>query len=384
MHPIVSHQIVDYTKRNFFQNYFFWFIPQGKRKRTIFCYICPKIIQMIRSYSDYPLQKHNTFGINATTRHYFEFTETEDLIGFLETTSEWKNLQLLILGQGSNLLFTSDFQGLILNPNIPGIRITHENRNNIWIEAGAGVVWDDLVEYAVFNGWGGIENLSLIPGKVGSAAVQNIGAYGMEIQNQIESVTGYNLDTLTEYTLNREECHYAYRDSIFKNQLKNQFIVTSVIFRLEKFPEFVLNYGDLKAETEKLGAINLRNIRKAVIGIREQKLPDPKIMGNAGSFFKNPIIETALAEKLQVQYSNIPHYSASENKTKLAAGWLIEQCGWKGFRRGDTGVHENQALVLVNYGNASGKEIYDLSEEIKQSVYKKFGVELEREVNVIR
>jgi len=338
---------------------------------------------MIRSYTDYPLQKHNTFGIKATTKNYFEFTETEDLIGFLETTSEWKDLQLLILGQGSNLLFISDFQGLILNPNIPGIRITHEDRNNIWIEAGSGVVWDDLVEYAVFNGWGGIENLSLIPGKVGSAAVQNIGAYGTEIQNQIESVSGFDLETQTECNLSRKECQYAYRDSIFKNQLKNRFIVTNVVFRLEKFPEFVLNYGDLKVETEKLGAINLRNIRKAVIGIREQKLPDPKIMGNAGSFFKNPIVETALAEKLQVQHSNIPHYPASENKTKLAAGWLIEQCGWKGFRRGDAGVHENQALVLVNYGNATGKEIYDLSEEIKQSVYEKFGVELEREVNVI-
>jgi len=179
------------------------------------------------------------------------------------------------------------------------------------------------------------------------------------------------------------DCQYAYRDSIFKKQLKDRFIITSVSFKLDKFPEFILNYGDLKAETEKLGAINLRNIRKAVIGIRESKLPDPKVYGNAGSFFKNPIVESTMAVQLLAAYTNMPHYPAPEGHTKLAAGWLIEQCGWKGFRHGDAGVHEKQALVLVNYGNATGKEIYDLSEEIKHSVQEKFGVELEREVNVI-
>jgi UDP-N-acetylmuramate dehydrogenase len=338
---------------------------------------------MIRSYTDYPLQKHHTFGTAATAKNYFEFTETEDLEGFLATTQEWKNQEILILGEGSNLLFVTDFSGLIINPNIPGIKIAHEDRNNIWLEVGAGVVWDDLVEYAVFNWWGGIENLSLIPGKVGAAAVQNIGAYGMEIQNQIESVTGFDLETQTGMTLEASECGYSYRDSIFKNRLKNRFIITSVVFKLDKFPEFILNYGDLKAETEKLGTVNLRNIRKTVINIRESKLPDPKVTGNAGSFFKNPIIETSLAEQLIAVYPNMPHYPAPEGYTKLAAGWLIEQCGWKGFRRGDAGVHEKQALVLINYGNATGKEVYDLSEEIKLSVVEKFGVELEREVNVI-
>jgi UDP-N-acetylmuramate dehydrogenase len=239
------------------------------------------------------------------------------------------------------------------------------------------------VEYAVFNGWGGIENLSLIPGKVGAAAVQNIGAYGMEIQNLIESVTGFDLETRTEYTLEASECQYAYRDSIFKNQLKDRFIITRVVFKLDKFPDFILNYGDLKAETEKLGNISLRNIRKAVIGIRESKLPDPKVFGNAGSFFKNPVVESSLAEQLLAENPKMPHYPAQEGYTKLAAGWLIEQCGWKGFRRNDAGVHEKQALVLVNYGNATGKEIYDLSEEIRNSVQEKFSVELDREVNVI-
>jgi len=338
---------------------------------------------MIRSYVNYPIKKHNTFGTVATTKYYFEFTEIEDLEGFISTTNEWQNLPILILGEGSNLLFVNDFQGLIINPNIPGIKIEHEDRNNIWLEVGAGVVWDDLVEYAVFNQWGGIENLSLIPGKVGAAAVQNIGAYGMEIQHRIESVIGFDLESQTEYTLDVADCLYAYRDSIFKNQLKDRFVITNVSFKLDKFPEFILNYGDLKVETEKLGAINLRNIRKAVIGIRESKLPDPKIYGNAGSFFKNPIIKSSLANQLLTTHPNIPHYPAPDGQTKLAAGWLIEQCGWKGFRQGDAGVHEKQALVLVNYGNATGKEIYDLSEEIKQSVQEKFGVELEREVNLI-
>jgi UDP-N-acetylmuramate dehydrogenase len=335
---------------------------------------------MIRSYSNYPLRKLHTFGTEASTKYYFEFTETEDLEGFLATNKDWPNQQLLIIGSGSNLLFVNDFPGLIINPNIPGIKIVHEDRNNIWLEVGAGVVWDELVEYAVFNRWGGIENLSLIPGKVGAAAVQNIGAYGMEIQNQIETVTGFNLETLTENILESTDCQFAYRDSIFKNELKNSFIISSVVFKLDKFPEYILNYGDLKSETEKLGSINLRNIRKAVIGIRESKLPDPKIFGNAGSFFKNPVIEEVQATQLLNIYPNMPHYSAPENRMKLAAGWLIEQCGWKGFRRGDAGVHEKQALVLVNYGNATGMEIFELSEEIRQSVQDKFGVELEREV----
>ncbi|HZL09928.1 MAG TPA: UDP-N-acetylmuramate dehydrogenase [Prolixibacteraceae bacterium] len=338
---------------------------------------------MIRSYTNYPLKKHNTFGTEASSRYYFEFTEAEDLSGFLATNKDWPNWQILILGEGSNLLFVNDFPGLIINPNIPGITISHEDRNNIWLEVGAGVVWDDLVEYAVFNCWGGIENLSLIPGKVGAAAVQNIGAYGTEIQSQIESVTGFDLETQTEYTLGAADCQYDYRDSIFKNQLKDRYVITSVVFKLDKFPEFILNYNDLKTEVEKLGAVNLRNIRQTVIRIRESKLPDPKVVGNAGSFFKNPVIETSSAKLLFETYPNMPHYPSSEGKTKLAAGWLVEQCGWKGFRRGDAGVHEKQALVLVNYGNATGKEIYELSEEIKQSVQKKFGIELEREVNVI-
>ncbi len=338
---------------------------------------------MIRVYSDFSLKKYNTFNIDAKAKYYFEYTEPEDLAEFLMRNKEWPNWQRLIIGEGSNLLFINDFDGLVINPNIPGIQVVREDRNNVWLESGAGVVWDELVDFAVFHNWGGIENLSLIPGKVGATAVQNIGAYGMEIQNRIESVSGFDLGTLTNYTIEACDCQYAYRDSIFKNQLKDRFIITSVVFKLDKFPEFILNYGDLKTETERLRNINLRNIRKAVITIRESKLPDPKVYGNAGSFFKNPIVESSLAKQLLAENPKMPHYPASEGKTKLAAGWLIEQCGWKGFRRGDAGVHEKQALVLVNYGNATGEEIYDLSDEIRQSVREKFGVELEREVNVI-
>ena len=338
---------------------------------------------MIRSYSDFQLRKYNTFGIDAIAKYYFEFTESEDLAGFLSSNKDWPNWQILILGEGSNLLFVNDFNGMIINPNIPGIRIAHEDRNNVWLEVGSGVIWDDLVEYAVSLGLGGIENLSLIPGKVGAAAVQNIGAYGMEIQNRLESVTGFDLLTQTEYAINAADCLFSYRDSIFKNQLKDRFVITGVILKLDKFPEYLLHYADLKTEVEKLGAINLRNIRQTIIRIRESKLPDPKVIGNAGSFFKNPVIDSSKAEQLLTIYPNMIHYPATNGKTKLAAGWMIEQCGWKGYRKGDAGVHAKQALVLVNYGNATGKEIFELSEEIRQSVKNKFGVDLEREVNVI-
>lgn len=338
---------------------------------------------MIRYFTDFALKKHHTFGNEVSAKYFFEYTEPEDLPAFLSTNTEWQNQEILILGEGSNLLFVNDFPGLVIYPNIPGIEIINEDRNNIWLQVGAGVNWDQLVEYAVLNNWGGIENLSLIPGKVGASAVQNIGAYGMEIQHNIQSVTGFDLETQSEYTIEGFECHFAYRDSIFKNQFKNRFIITSVVYKLDKFPEYILNYANLKAEVEKLGKINLRNIRQTVIRIRESKLPDPAELGNAGSFFKNPIVESTEAEDLLDIHPAMSHYPAEDGKIKLAAGWLIEQCGWKGFRRGDVGVHEKQSLVLVNYGSATGREIYDLSEEIRQSVVAKFGVTLEREVNVI-
>lgn len=338
---------------------------------------------MIRSIKNYQLKKHNTFNIHSVAKYYFEFTEKEDLLNLIQTKSLIDGEKVLIIGEGSNLLFIGDFDGIIIYPNIPGIKLVHEDRNNVWLEVGSGVNWDQLVEFAVYKGFGGIENLSGIPGKTGAAAVQNIGAYGVELESFIESVTGIDLLTKTEYTINRRDCAYAYRDSIFKNELSNRFVITGIVIKLDKFPDFKLNYSNLKAETEKTGIINLKSIRQAVIGIRNSKLPDSKITGNAGSFFKNPEVSNEIAIKLAAIYPEIPIYRLYSGKIKLAAAWLIEQCGWKAYRNGDAGVHDKQALVLVNHGNASGKEIFDLSEQIKRSVFEKFGINLEREVMVI-
>ncbi len=338
---------------------------------------------MVRFQKDFSLKDYNTFGIDAHASYFFEFTELNDLVDFLKQDTILGNNPVLIMGGGSNLLFLNDYKGMVFQANIPGIKLINEDSNHVWLEAGAGVDWDELVEYSVFYGWGGMENLSLIPGKVGATPVQNIGAYGVEVKDLIETVNGFDLKTMTEYSIPGHDCRFAYRDSIFKHELKNRFVVTSVVFRLEKFPVYKLEYGNLKSEVEKRGRVNVRNIREALIDIRQSKLPDLKVTGNAGSFFKNPVVENQQAERLKMQFKSIPAYPASEGKIKLAAGWLIDQCGWKGWREGDAGVHEKQALVLVNYGNATGRQIFGLSEKIKQSVLEKFGVELEREVNVI-
>ncbi len=342
-----------------------------------------KIHFMIRFFEDFSLKRHNTFGIDAKTKYFFEFTEPQDLEVFLNSNQSWKDEKLIVLGEGSNILFLNDFDGLVIHPKVPGIKSVYEDRQNEWIEVGAGEVWDEFVEYCVSYQLGGVENLSLIPGMVGAAPVQNIGAYGQEVCQVIEKVKGYDLEKkeMCEYSV--DECRFAYRDSIFKSYLKNKFIITSVIFRLEKFPEFNLGYGHLEAKVKEKGEVNLHNIREAVIEIRSSKLPDVKDLGSAGSFFKNPVVDESLADQLQKKYPEIPVYSYLEGKKKVAAGWLIDQCGWKGKREGDAGVHEQQALVIVNHGNATGQEIYLFSEKIKQSVFEKFGVELEREVNCL-
>lgn len=338
---------------------------------------------MIRSIKNYQLQKHNTFNIPANADYFFEFTENEDLFELINTNSLIDNKDVLIIGEGSNLLFINNFNGLIIYPNIPGIKIIHEDRNNVWVEAGAGVNWDNLVDYTVFKGFGGLENLSGIPGKAGAAAVQNIGAYGVEIESLIESVNGIDIIIKTEYSIKNADCNFAYRNSIFKTKLKNRFVITSIVLKLDKFPEFKLTYANLKNEVEKTGILSLKSIRKTIIDIRQAKLPDYKILGNAGSFFKNPEVTNELANNLLSIYPEIPLYPLKSGGTKIAAAWLIENCGWKGFRRGDAGVHDKQALVLVNHGNAKGSEIFELSEEIRKSVSQKFDIELEREVLVI-
>jgi UDP-N-acetylmuramate dehydrogenase len=338
---------------------------------------------MIRFSENYSLKQHNTFGIDALAKFFFEFTELDDLQVFLNANESFKEEKLIVIGVGSNILFLNDFKGLVIHPNIPGIQIVKEDRQNIWLEVGAGEVWDEFVQYAVDFGLGGIENLSLIPGSVGAAPVQNIGAYGQEVGNVVARVKGFDLETIQILEFSTEQCEFGYRNSIFKSGLKDRFIITSVVFKLEKFPEFILNYGPVEEKVKAKGEVNLRTIREAIIEIRQSKLPDVKELGNAGSFFKNPEVGAEFAEQLKHRFENIPVYPSKNGKAKLAAGWLIEKAGLKGIREGDAGVHEKQALVLVNYGNATGQQIYDFSEKIKQSVFEKFGVEMEREVNCV-
>lgn len=338
---------------------------------------------MIRFSENYSLKQHNTFGIDARAKYFFEFTDIEDLSIFLASNESIGEEKILVIGEGSNILLLTDFDGLVIHPNLPGIQIVKEDRQNIWIEVGAGEVWDEFVHYAVDYGLGGIENLSLIPGSVGAAPVQNIGAYGQEVGNVVEKVKGFDLILKKQVEYLADQCEFGYRSSIFKYALKNSFVITSVVFKLEKFPEFVLGYGDVEKRAREKGEITPGNIRKSIIEIRQSKLPDTKELGNAGSFFKNPEVDTVFAEKLKGMYENIPVYPAGNGKSKLAAGWLIEQAGWKGVREGEVGVHEKQALVLVNYGNATGQQIFGFSEKIKQSVFEKFGVDLEREVNCV-
>jgi UDP-N-acetylmuramate dehydrogenase len=338
---------------------------------------------MFRFEKDFSLKKYNTFGLHVKARYYFEFTEEEDLPKFLSFFETWQQLPLLFLGGGSNLLFNGDFNGLVIQSGIPGIKRLQEDRNHIWIETGAGENWDNFVSYCVNCHYGGVENLSLIPGNAGTAPVQNIGAYGVEVKDFVVAVKGFDLKTFQFREISAMECKFGYRDSIFKNELRNRFIVTSVIFRLDKFPEFKLNYGELKSEVEKLGSENLRHLREAVISIRRRKLPDPENLGNAGSFFKNPVVMNDKALKMQSNFPDIPVYPAGDGCSKLAAGWLIEQCGWKGYREGDAGVHDRQALVLVNYGKATGGQLLALSHKIRKSVAERFSVELEPEVLVV-
>ena len=338
---------------------------------------------MIRFLENYSLQPHNTFGVEAKAKYFFEFTELEDLNVFLQSNQTLQDEKILMLGDGSNILFLKDFNGLVIHPNIPGVEIVNEDRQNIWVEVGAGENWNEFVQFCVDADLGGVENLAFIPGTVGAAPVQNIGAYGQEASDVIATVKGYNLKNRQFVEYSKEECKFSYRNSIFKSELKNQFIILSVVFKLDKFPEFKLDYKKLEEKVTERGEINLQNIKQAVIDIRTEKLPDVNEIGSAGSFFKNPIVDLGTAEKIEVEFKDMPAFKSSEGKVKLAAGWLIDKAGWKGFREGDLGVHEKQALVIVNYGNATGQEIFDFSEKIKQLVFKKFGVELEREVNCI-
>lgn len=333
---------------------------------------------------NYSLKKLNTFGISAFAKHY---TEIDTLTGFQEILSDeaYKGVQKLILGGGSNLLFTKDFDGIVLKNNLKGITVVEETDDHYFIKAGAGEVWHEFVMHCVINNYAGLENLSLIPGNVGASPMQNIGAYGVEIKDCFYELEALRIEDLTLHTFSNADCKFGYRESVFKHEYKNQFIITSVTYKLNKKPVFNTSYGAIEKELEEMG-VNERSIQaisKAVCNIRSSKLPDPAKIGNAGSFFKNPEITAEKHSLLKEKFPAIVSYSLTNGNFKLAAGWLIEQCGWKGKTFGDAGVHKLQALVLVNYNNASGNEIYQLSQQVMDSVKEKFDVNLEREVNII-
>lgn len=292
--------------------------------------------------------------------------------------------QTLLLGGGSNILFTKPFDGLVLKNEIAGIEVVDETEEHVWVKVGGGVIWHQFVMHAVANNWGGIENLSLIPGSVGASPIQNIGAYGVEIKDVLHSVEAYHMKDACLVSFTNADCAFGYRDSVFKRMYKGLFAIIAATFKLDKHPRLNTSYGAIEQELEKMGvgSPTINDVSKAVINIRQSKLPDPEKIGNAGSFFKNPVIDTTQFEAIKKLYPEMPGYSSPDATTKVPAAWLIEQCGWKGYRQNDAGVHQWQPLVLVNYGKASGNEIYKLSESIMQSVKHRFGIELEREVNI--
>ena len=330
----------------------------------------------------------NTFGIEAEAREVITYDSEEALLEALARIhKQYEGLPLLHIGQGSNLLFLSDYSGIILKSNIKGFTIKQETEDDVLVEVGSGEICDEFIEQAIQHGWYGMENLSLIPGQVGAAAVQNIGAYGVEAQDVIEEVKGIGLNDAEERIWKQKDCGYGYRQSIFKGELWGKYAITRVTFRLKKHFEPKLQYGGLVKAIEQAGlskdTLTAEQLRKVIIDIRRAKLPDPKEQGNAGSFFKNPVVPKEQAERLLSEYPTMPHYPAEEGKIKLAAGWLIEQAGWKGKSLGPAAVHDRQALVLVNKGGATGHDIQRLCEAVKKDVKERFGIELEPEVNFI-
>lgn len=325
------------------------------------------------------LKPYNTFGIDVAAEY---FTELSD-IGLLNELTSLPQ-QKHIIGGGSNILLTKPVQGVVIHNILKGISVEKEDNDHVWMKGASGEVWHNLVLHAINNGWGGLENLALIPGTVGASPMQNIGAYGTEVKETIENVTCWHWQEKTFATYNNRECGFGYRDSIFKHALKDKVFITSVVYKLRKKPVYNTSYGAIEQELGEMGVteLSVKAIAQAVINIRTSKLPDPKQAGNAGSFFKNPTIPVTHYERLHSEYPDIPSYRVSDEMIKVPAGWLIEKCGWKGYRSGDVGVHDRQALVLVNYGNARGGEIWKLSGDIVQSVQEKFGIELEREVQV--
>jgi len=328
------------------------------------------------------LKQFNTFGIDVCAKHFSAFDSWENL---RELIISHPKLKIFILGGGSNILFTKNFDGLVLKNEISGIELIKEDEHHLYVRAGAGENWHQFVMHCIQRNWAGLENLSLIPGNVGASPMQNIGAYGVELKESFDELEAFHIKEKKVYSFSVNDCGFGYRDSVFKKKLKDQFIILNVTYRLNKIPQFNTSYGAVEEELNRMGIkkLTIQAISQAVINIRSSKLPDPLKIGNAGSFFKNPSISKSKFSDLKKQFPGIIGYENPDSTIKLAAGWLIEQCGWKGYRKGDAGCHDKQALVLVNYGHATGKEIHQLSEGIEQSVKKKFGVKLEREVNII-
>ena len=341
---------------------------------------------MLTIQSHVSLKPYNTFGIDTNTRYWVEISSEDDL-QILVQLAEFIDTPKLILGGGSNVLLCHDFDGLVVKVAIQGIEVIREDDSHIYVNAGAGVNWHELVLFCVDRGYAGIENLALIPGTVGAAPMQNIGAYGIELEQVFESLTAVHTLTGEKRTFTHADCAFGYRESIFKRDLKGQYIITGVTFQLNKHPVFHTRYGAIQETLTEMGVLDenlsIKAISEAVIRIRRSKLPDPAKIGNAGSFFKNPEILKTQFDLLKTQYPTLPGYPVGDDVVKVPAGWLIEQAGWKGYRSGDAGVHAKQALVLVNYGNATGDEIMKLAKQVQASVLNKFGITISPEVNVV-
>ena len=334
--------------------------------------------------SNFSLKALNTFGIESFAKLFVKVNSIQQINELLDL-NEFKNNHHLILGGGSNLLLTKNVDGLVIKNELLGIELINENENSVFVKCAAGVVWHEFVMWCIDKNYGGIENLALIPGCTGASPMQNIGAYGVEIKDTFYELEAIELATGNLKKFTKSDCEFGYRESVFKRQFKNQFIITSVTFQLSKQPNFHIEYGAIKQELDLMNVseLNIKAIAQAVINIRSSKLPNPKEIGNAGSFFKNPEVSEIEFQRLKIEFPNIVAYPLENKNYKLAAGWLIEQSGLKGYRAGDAGVHKLQALVLVNYGSATGNQIFGLSSQVLQTVKQKFGVDLEREVNII-
>lgn len=334
--------------------------------------------------SDHSLKEFNTFGIDVKAKYFTRVANLNELKDVLNS-KESQEMEILFLGGGSNMLLKGDLNKLVIKLELEGIDLLDENENDVLVRSGAGVVWHDFVLFTLDKGWFGLENLSLIPGSVGASPIQNIGAYGVEIKDRFEYLEALNLNTLEVERFDLKDCKFGYRESVFKQELKGKYVIISVVYRLTKSPNINTSYGIINQQLEEMGVLDPtpKDVSNAVIAIRQSKLPDPKKIGNSGSFFKNPVVVKELADKLKASFPNMPSYLVDDQHVKLAAGWLIEQAGWKGKQIDNYGVHKMQALVLVNYGGATGDQIFQLSQDIIDSVKSKFGVELEREVNII-